>query len=287
MTEFSTDGRYGAQQVFVVDIGGTYIKVGTDNDKRKPLFIEPTPKSYEAALELISDLSVRTEQAFRPGGTDRRKVVCGSGGLITTEGFCRNALYTPFAGVDIKGELTRRIKGEIMVLNDASLQAYGFLKYAPDSMLISIGTGVGGAIISGGRLLTGANGFAGEIGHFVTGYSDTICRCGRVGCLDTVASGFAFNQILGPDWYHRAGESVSFHLKQLAAAVADTATACSTLLDLNSIIVAGWPARLSEVRQAIRLRLNGSFRKVAFFSNGWSLSVLGTREIIAAHWRNT
>jgi predicted NBD/HSP70 family sugar kinase len=145
---------------------------------------------------------------------------------------------------------------------------------------------VGGAIISDGKVLAGAHGFSGEIGHALTTYSEIVCKCGRVGCLDTIASGFAFTQALGYDWFHRADVSLKTHLERLATGVANSAKACVELLDVDTVILVGWPARHAFVRNALRVRLNSTCRKVAFFPKGWPLSIWGALEINATHWRS-
>jgi predicted NBD/HSP70 family sugar kinase len=286
MNADSTDARHDADLVLVVDIGGSQVKVGTTGNRRAPLFAEPTPKDAERALNLVAALSKEVSRMVGRAERPRLRLVCGSGGLVTTTGVCTKALYTPFSGVDIRNELIRRLNSDVYVLNDASLQAHALLESATNGLLISIGTGVGGAIISDGRVLSGARGFAGEIGHALTAYSTIVCGCGRVGCLDTVASGFAFNQILGSDWFNQTEGSIASHLETLAAGVADSAMACVALLDVNTIILAGWPARYPLVREALRSRLKKACRKLAFYRNGWSLSVLGARQIDAKHWRN-
>lgn len=286
MNAHFTDDRHYADPVLVVDIGGTQVKVGTTGNSLAPLFTEPTPQDAERALNLVAELSLEAARTVGLADGTGRRLVCGSGGLITPTGVCTKALYTPFAGVDIREELVRRLGGDVHVLNDASLQAHGFLGCAPNSVLISIGTGVGGAIIADGKVLAGARGFSGEIGHALTTYSEIVCKCGQVGCLDTIASGFAFTQALGYDWFHRADGSLETHLERLAEAVADSAKACVALLDVDTVILVGWPARHAYVRKSLRLRLNSTCRKVAFFPKGWPLSVLGAREINATHWRS-
>jgi glucokinase len=64
-----------------------------------------------------------------------------------------------------------------------------------DALLVTLGTGIGGGIISGGRLLTGAHGFAGEIGHMVVNPHGPPCRCGQRGCWERYASGSGLGRI--------------------------------------------------------------------------------------------
>lgn len=78
--------------------------------------------------------------------------------------------------------------------NDANAAAYGEFKIGAGSgsrnlFYITIGDGIGGAIILDGKLWTGASGFAGEVGHITIDTEGSECECGNTGCLETVASG--------------------------------------------------------------------------------------------------
>jgi glucokinase len=78
--------------------------------------------------------------------------------------------------------------------NDANAAAYGEYKIGAGSgsrnlFYITIGDGIGGAIILDGKLWTGASGFAGEVGHITIDTEGSECECGNTGCLETVASG--------------------------------------------------------------------------------------------------
>jgi glucokinase len=77
--------------------------------------------------------------------------------------------------------------------NDANAAAYGEYKVGAgrgsrDMFYITIGDGIGGAIILDGKLWTGASGFAGEVGHITIDTEGVECQCGNTGCLETVAS---------------------------------------------------------------------------------------------------
>ena len=77
--------------------------------------------------------------------------------------------------------------------NDANAAAYGEFKVGAgrgsrDMFYITIGQGIGGAIILDGKLWTGSSGFAGEVGHITIDTEGSECVCGNTGCLETVAS---------------------------------------------------------------------------------------------------
>ena len=94
---------------------------------------------------------------------------------------------------DLHAELTTATGLRIELENDANAAAYGEYKAGAgigsrDMFYITIGDGIGGAIILDGKLWTGASGFAGEVGHITIDTEGIQCECGNTGCLETVAS---------------------------------------------------------------------------------------------------
>ena len=86
-----------------------------------------------------------------------------------------------------------------IVDNDANTAAYGELhlgagRGCTEMLLITVGTGIGGAIVSNGALMRGANGFAGEWGHVTVDPDGIACACGRRGCWETLVSGPALQR---------------------------------------------------------------------------------------------
>jgi glucokinase len=81
----------------------------------------------------------------------------------------------------------------VEIENDANAAAYGEFKVGAgrgshNLFYMTIGNGIGGAIILDGKLWTGASGFAGEVGHITIDAEGLECGCGNTGCLETVAS---------------------------------------------------------------------------------------------------
>ena len=94
---------------------------------------------------------------------------------------------------DLHGGLTRATGLRVELENDANAAAYGEFKVgagrgSTNLFYITIGNGIGGAIILDGKLWTGASGFAGEVGHITIDTEGLECVCGNTGCLETVAS---------------------------------------------------------------------------------------------------
>jgi glucokinase len=94
---------------------------------------------------------------------------------------------------DLHTEFTSAIGVRVEIENDANAAAYGEYKVGAgrgsrDMFYVTIGEGIGGAIILDGKLWTGSSGFAGEFGHITIDTEGLECDCGNTGCLETVAS---------------------------------------------------------------------------------------------------
>jgi glucokinase len=94
---------------------------------------------------------------------------------------------------DLHADVMKATGLRVELENDANAAAYGEYivgagRGGRDMFYITIGEGIGGAIILGGKLWTGASGFAGEVGHITIDTEGIECECGNKGCLETVAS---------------------------------------------------------------------------------------------------
>jgi glucokinase len=105
-------------------------------------------------------------------------------------------VHLPLAGVPFRDLMSERLDRPVVVDNDANCALLaearaGAAKGAADALLLTLGTGIGGAILARGELYRGVGG-AGELGHTVVEIDGEPCSCGGRGCLETVASGPAF-----------------------------------------------------------------------------------------------
>ncbi len=101
--------------------------------------------------------------------------------------------YSNWTNIDLKTPIKSKTGFNIIIENDASAATlgekwFGFGKYLEDFLLITIGTGVGGGIVSNNQLLTGKDDSGGEIGHISIEPEGRRCYCGNSGCLETYAS---------------------------------------------------------------------------------------------------
>lgn len=120
---------------------------------------------------------------------------------------------------DVIGTLARSLEVPVATGNDVNIMLLGYASTLPDPigrkpaniLYLQVGTGIGVGIISNGQLHLGSAGAAGDIGHVrVSGVDSVICRCGRSGCLEAVAGGWALLR----DARRAAVEGLSPHLRE-------------------------------------------------------------------------
>ncbi|MFG3258866.1 ROK family protein [Streptomyces sp. NPDC048172] len=190
--------EHGTDRVTVgVDVGGTKIAAGlvaADGTLLETL-VRPTPAAEgpSAVLDAIA-AAVRGlddwERAYGLG--------IGTGGVIDRDRgvvLSANDLLPGWAGTRLAGELRARLDLPVTADNDANVfalaeQTFGAGTGASSALYVSVGTGIGGGLATGGRLLRGAHWTAGEFGHIpVPEAGDRRCNCGRTGHLEAVSSG--------------------------------------------------------------------------------------------------
>jgi len=179
-----------------IDIGGTAVKIGFLNQQGDIIHkweIETnTEEQGKYIIDYIWSSVSNTLSQFQISKI--LGIGIGAPGFVDKEtGIVREAVNIGWKNFELGRKLADLSGLPVFVENDVNLVALGenWLgagRNAKDLIAITLGTGVGGGIIANGQILTGINGTAGEIGHIIadpTGYS---CNCGRIGCLDTIAS---------------------------------------------------------------------------------------------------
>jgi predicted NBD/HSP70 family sugar kinase len=126
-----------------------------------------------------------------PGPVDRARGTAGSATILPG-----------WVGLRIAQEMEGRLEVPVQIENDANLGALAELTWGAgrdcsNFAYVKAATGIGAGIVVDGRLLRGATGTAGEIGHTTLDESGPLCYCGNRGCLETVASGPAIVQLVG------------------------------------------------------------------------------------------
>ncbi len=279
-----------------IDIGGTQLRAALVGDDGTVLSRDrrPTPADDPGSLvptlvELIGEIWERT-------GTSE-PVAIGIAGLVTADGTVR---YGPNIGIrdlPLARILRDELQAEVLVANDASVAALGEQRAGAgaahrDLVLVTLGTGVGGGVVIGGRLLTGATGFGGELGHVIVAEGGRPCPCGNRGCVEAYASGSAIgalardrlvdpttvtrlrdvDHVTGSDVTNAAGEGDTVSMEVLEEAGRWLGVALASMvnvLDPDLILLGGGaaaaaaPWMLEPARTAMAERLVGSAFRTA------------------------
>lgn len=194
-----------------VDIGHDRVRtvltdlIGTPCwDRGERLEVDHHPgEALRTATELI-------DRAISDTGLSRDKIlglgvgiacpVDDSHGELSAEG-----IMPGWVAVRPADELARRTALDVRMVNDANAcvlaeQRFGAARESGDVLYLRLSSGIGAGILCRGRLLSGHNGFAGELGHVSVDPRGAVCRCGNRGCLETVASPAAVAALLARSW---------------------------------------------------------------------------------------
>ena len=181
-----------------VDVGGTKIAAGVVtpqgellNEVRYPSS-GPTERLLSSIARAINDV----KDGYEVGGA----CLAVPGNILATE---NKVIFSPnlhtIEGIDLKEEMQRRTGFDITVENDANAAAWGEFRFGAGAevdhlVFITLGTGVGGGVITHGVLMRGAQGAGGELGHMTLHATGPRCGCGNRGCLEALASGTAIQR---------------------------------------------------------------------------------------------
>jgi glucokinase len=183
-----------------VDLGGTNLRAAAVSEKGKVLERVSVPAHYDAGpLQVVSEI-VATIGKVRdkiPQGT-LRGVGIGVPGFIDIEkGIVVGSSNLPgFNDFPARDEIQRVLGIPIILENDANAAALGEKwigagQDVKDLILLTLGTGIGGGVITNGKILHGSHGMAGEFGHMTVYPDGNPCGCGNNGCLEKHASATA------------------------------------------------------------------------------------------------
>lgn len=230
-------------EVVALDIGGTKLAVGiVDRDGRlRDRRQAPTPATAdpEALFAVVADL-VGAVVDVAPGAV---AIGVGCGGPMTGFGPARTVapLNIPaWRGFPLGPRLAERFGRPVAVDNDAKalVLGEGWVGAAAgvrDHLALVVSTGVGGGIVLDGRLLDGADGNAGHLGHVIVVPDGRRCACGAHGCLEAEASGTAIAAITG-----RPAVEASVEVRRRTGTLVGRAVgSVANLLDLRLACIAG------------------------------------------------
>ena len=158
-------------------------------------------------------------------------------GIVEPDGVVRKSVHLEWNELPLKAEMENATGVPVLVDNDtnAALVAERFFgNCSPNSMLISIGRGVGAALCLNDVIIEGSSSTAGEIAHVVVDPNGPTCECGKRGCLESLVSGDRLQERIAQDPASRA------HILSEAGALLGRVMAIPAgLLDLRDISVYG------------------------------------------------
>ena len=178
-----------------LDIGGTQI-AGARVTPRGELVAHASRPTTPDNPELILDALVEICEEL--GGRDGLPAV-GVAVAAFLDRDRENLFFSPniaWQNFPLKAEVEKRLGVPVVLENDANAAGWGEFRFGAardvqSMIMLTIGTGVGGALVDDGRLLVGGFGMAAELGHLIIEPGGRLCGCGNYGCLEQYASGTA------------------------------------------------------------------------------------------------
>ncbi len=187
-----------SQYVFGVDIGGTTVKLGLFDQEGNVLDKWEIPtRTQDQGSSILPDIAKSIQDKMTEKSIHKQDVTgvgVGAPGPVDSKGTIYKAVNLGWGVFSIKDTLEEILKIPVMAGNDANVAALGEMwkgggQGSRDLIVVTLGTGVGGGIILDGKMLTGATGAGGEIGHIHVNDAETdTCGCGNHGCLEQYTS---------------------------------------------------------------------------------------------------
>lgn len=184
-----------------IDLGGTAVKVGVVNHRGVIIGRGHRATEVEKGADgVVANMALAAEDALKAAGVsigDLDGVGVGSPGICDApRGIVVSAYNLHFKNVPVAHLLSERLGLPVKLENDANCAALGeqwcgAARGSNHVVLFTLGTGVGGGLILDGRIFGGSTGWAGELGHMPILEDGPACTCGRLGCLETLASATA------------------------------------------------------------------------------------------------
>lgn len=181
-----------------IDLGGTNIVAGVVNEDYNIIATAKVKTNCPRPSEDIADDMAKVAlEAINKSGkllSDIKWIGIGSPGTVNSEtGVIEYSNNLGFKDFNIVKRIQKTIDKPVFIENDANAAAYGEFvagsaKGAKDAVAITLGTGVGGGIIIGGKIYSGFNFAGAEIGHTVIEADGPQCTCGRKGCFEVFSS---------------------------------------------------------------------------------------------------
>lgn len=180
-----------------IDLGGTKVNVGLV-DKNGHLLsnykslVNPSKEPRKVILDILNAVDICLTKANQ----EAQAVGIGVAAQVDKKGVVHSSPNLGWHNFPLRKKLEEKLNLPVFVTNDVRAATWGEWKFGSgrglsDLIVLFIGTGVGGGIISGGKAIFGCNNSAGELGHMTLVYNGRKCRCPNKGCLEAYAGGWA------------------------------------------------------------------------------------------------
>ena len=184
-----------------VDVGGSKVLAGVvDQTGAVVRSVRRSTPGPLAGAEAVEDAVV--DAVTSVAGEDRVAAIgVAAAGFVDREGArVVFAPHLPWRGEDVRARLQERFTAPVLLDNDATCAAhaeaaYGAGRGASSMLLVTLGTGIGGGLVLGGRVWRGHHGMSGEFGHMQVVPDGAPCECGRRGCWEQYCSGNALVRV--------------------------------------------------------------------------------------------
>jgi glucokinase len=185
--------------VIGVDLGGTKLLAGTVDSRLQVHHRTYRLARPEGASAVVDQLVEAVQEAIDAASAEVLAVGVGVPALVDPKtGIALDSNHLPLHGVSVRDLLTERVGLPVVVDNDANAAMLvewrcGEARGTNDAIMLTLGTGIGGGLIVGGRLVHGARGAAAELGHIIVDADGPPCpgNCPNHGCLEALVSGHA------------------------------------------------------------------------------------------------
>ena len=221
-----------------VDIGGTKLSVGVVSGSGEILShgraLTPQTQVWSTLSELIASQMAASEVELVACGV-------GCGGPMSPNGDFVSTLHIPeWRDIPLRSSLEKLVQMPVYIDGDAKALVQGevwcgAVAGQTDVVGMVVSTGVGGGIISGGKVLDGRSGNAGHIGHVIVVPDGRLCACGSRGCLEAHASGRSIEAITGKP----AAQASQQVVQETGRLVARALVSVGATLDVRSAVIAG------------------------------------------------
>lgn len=290
---------------FGIDVGGTTVKLGIFTQEGKLVDKWEIPTRTECQGEnILPDIAGSVKDKMKETGIPESKIGGIGAGVpapVKKDGFVEKSANLGWTDKEVKKELEKLTGIPAAIGNDANVAALGEMwmgagRGFSDIIMVTLGTGVGGGIIVGGRPLCGSHGAGGEIGHITVNETETqLCGCGRKGCLEQYASATGIvrlaerylenekrdsilrqGKITAKDVFDgaKAGDNVAVKItEQFASCLGQALVNLAAILDPEAFVIGGGVSRAGDYLLDL---IKKYFYEKAFYGNKDTKIMLAT-----------